>query len=159
MSSYRRRPVSIAPQGQIIPLPRPLRGHPFASEGEFHTATVKNECVCALLFVSTAGNHPHTIVIPAQAGIHCTAGTDNTTPPSTAWTPQTGSRGIAKFRGCFPGEVELRFITKSLSHFITNKKTGRCPVFYCIPTLNSSPQPATVWPPIWQLMSSNPLDT
>lgn len=43
MSSYRRRPVSIAPQGLIIPLPRPLRGHPFASEGELCPQRQKNK--------------------------------------------------------------------------------------------------------------------
>ncbi len=46
-SSYRRRSVSIAPQGLIKPLPRPLRGHPFASEGDFHTVMIElNTCHC-----------------------------------------------------------------------------------------------------------------
>ena len=79
------------------------------------------------------------IVIPAVAGIHCPAGTDNTTTPSTAWTPRPGPRGIVKFRGWFPegnlvrdGKKQVRhrrtqlnhFITLSLTHFslLSNKK-------------------------------------
>ena len=53
-SSYRRRRVTIAPQGLIIPLPRPLRGHPFASEGElyFITLSLNHFITCPLSLLS-----------------------------------------------------------------------------------------------------------
>ncbi len=49
----------LPPQGLIIPLPRPLCGHPFACEGDFYTATIKTKnCHCRAAFAITILNAP-----------------------------------------------------------------------------------------------------
>ena len=74
--SPRRRPGAIAPQGLIIPLPRPS-GHPFASEGDFHTATVKNK--------------------RAGGALHCTLHSENPTPRTLPRAPLSPEGNLARF--------------------------------------------------------------
>ena len=49
--------------------------------------------------VRNMGHYLHNTVIPAKAGIYCPAGTDNTTTPSTTWTPLRQRRGFLHYDG------------------------------------------------------------
>ena len=69
------------------------------------------------------------VVIPAKAGIHCPAGTYNTTTPSTTWTPLRQRRGALSATTKKQARQWRATLLSALCALLSNKKTRHWRVF------------------------------